>query len=207
MKKANYVCSDAAFDVLDMCATTGNVSKAKVFSTMADNVGGGGKLFDGTCVLSTAVRRPGTFGEGPQKIKTLKADETWQKLDFDSEQYTPDFYLKSMSKQSATSCIIGEVKSDKLTARDEQEIWNQSIIGLKDRKETHAVYISPQEAGILTIKLEGDSIKTYKREYHLEAEDGDSLLVVDPNQMEKFFSDLVLTIWKSAYNEPSCYKY
>ena len=202
MKKADYVCSDAAFDVFGV--TYGNVTKEKglMKPTMADNVGGA-QWSDDSCVVSTAILKPGKLGKGPEEREILKANETWKKLDFVPWQFTPDFHFKSMSEQSTISCITGQVKSDKLTARDAQQIWNQSVIGLKDRKKTHAVYITPREAGILTLQLEGDTIKTYRREYPLEDEEGDSLLVIDPNQMQKFFRDLVLTVWESAYSKAS----
>ena len=150
--------------------------------------------------------------EHQEKIKiddteVLRDPDAWKNApgwSSEPEIIIPDFIYRKGTLSGETFFIVGEVKSSKLSVADKMKVWNQALIGLTLSKQTVAVYIEPNEAGIITITIEGNNIYTYKKEYKIgerskrKVKQGDT--VAKPDEFCRFFRDLVLTMCHHCFS-------
>ena len=194
MKKAEHICNEVDEDIwFEYCGSVGGNDDAPLQS--------------GCIVYSSNIKEELqeqiTMGD-TEVLRDLEAWENAEKWSRNPKLYTPDFIYRKRTLSGETFFMIGGIKSSKLTTADKTQVWNQALVGLRHRKQTVALYIEPTEAGIVTIKMEGGSIYTYKREYQIGERDpkkikqGDT--VAKPDEFCHFFHDLVLTMCHHCFS-------
>ena len=135
----------------------------------------------------------------------MKNKSVWDTavMDF-PHTYTSDYPFVNKESEGRAISIVMEVKSHKLSPTDTQQMWRQSLIGLKHRDTALAVYIEPAEAGIVTLRIEGNRLATYLRVYEIgERRRGWKRVgdpVAAPDKLGQFFQDLVLSMWDTYFH-------